>query len=167
MPKIMNAERNAQEVLRDWDNAGWVTYTDIHRMAIDLAAALRATLAERRDEITTIRLEAEAGARNMAAVIAQRDALAAQLETSSPSATPPPRPSSPFQDALFNRAIELGKKAEAKLARAVEALKFYADPVSWEVDDADGYWPDAKLPAVDDQGQRAREALREIGEPPA
>jgi hypothetical protein len=51
--------------------------------------------------------------------------------------------------------------AAAKVMR--EALEFYADPKTHEVDEANGYLPDVNWPIVDDSGKRARKALAECG----
>lgn len=40
-----------------------------------------------------------------------------------------------------------------------EALRFYADPVTYVLDDANGYWPDAQFPIFEDEGKRALAAL--------
>ena len=47
----------------------------------------------------------------------------------------------------------------ATLARYREALTFYATEKNYEIDDKDGYIPDAEFPIFDDNGARARAAL--------
>ena len=39
------------------------------------------------------------------------------------------------------------------------ALEWYADPKNHEIDDANGYYPEASYPIGEDEGKRAREAL--------
>ena len=52
-------------------------------------------------------------------------------------------------------------KAEAENDRLRKALEWYADPVNHLLDDANGYYPDANFPIMEDEGKRAREALKE------
>lgn len=54
---------------------------------------------------------------------------------------------------------------QTKTAFAREALEWYADPVTYEINDADGYIPDAHIPIFDHDdggGKRAREAIAKI-----
>lgn len=48
---------------------------------------------------------------------------------------------------------------EREIEALREALRFYADPKTHELDDANGYCPDACWPIVEDAGARARAAL--------
>ncbi|MBA2706410.1 MAG: hypothetical protein H0U59_01215 [Gemmatimonadaceae bacterium] len=58
-------------------------------------------------------------------------------------------------------AVARAEKAEAMAERYRVALKWYADPVTHTLDDANGYYPDAGFPIHDDNGDRARAALAE------
>lgn len=57
-------------------------------------------------------------------------------------------------------------RAEALAKRYEEALRFYANPVTYELDEANGYIPDANIPIFEDEGKRAREALSGEGSDP-
>ncbi len=59
------------------------------------------------------------------------------------------------------KLVERAEKAESRAARYKEALEWYADPKTHEIE---GYITDPCYPIVDDCGARARAALRDTEE---
>lgn len=55
------------------------------------------------------------------------------------------------------------EKLKAENQRLRDALEWYADSNNYQLDEANGYIPDANFPIFDDEGARARAALKGEG----